>query len=146
MCEHCGCYDSPQIMRLHADHEQILREIALLTESLRAHDVASASERIAHLADVLAQHNARLGLVEPADIVDMCAEHHILDQALSRPVRSIVDVERAALLLTMLRRHIMTEEQDTFPYALQIFSHEDWDAVDQPTGVFSSTTPGSRSG
>ncbi len=139
MCEHCGCWELGAVRDLHADHLTILDACGRLSDALTG-AAGSEAVRVAHraLLDLLDRHERaeERGIYQevardaPEYIANLLAEHGEIGHLVRPPAGGAVSPDALRRGIAGLQRHIFTEEQDLFPYAYQILSHEQWDAVD----------------
>jgi len=160
MCEYCGCQALASIAALTAEHDQIVTMLGQARALLDGGDVAGAARVARRVTRVLGPHTVveEQGLF-PAlvddfpDHVERLREQHrhveaVLDEAdvvLAHAVNESSggsldgSVDGAALAgwpgrlraaSTLLRDHILAEQDGVFPAALAILSPQQWAEVD----------------
>lgn len=140
MCEHCGCETFGPIQDLHREHELILSVGARLATAISdGADDATLGGLMRSLVSVLSGHNAReeAGIYEalrssdPVYVDALERGHARIDDLLSSPATDAAGLRRILLGLSELHDHIFTEEQDTYPYAFQTLTADEWDLVEK---------------
>jgi hypothetical protein len=139
MCEHCTCQTFGPIEDLHADHELMLQMIGHIRSLLKAGgDGDDITGEIGPLLSLLRTHNAKeeagiyamLAQNEPAYIARLTAEHGPIELLLGALAHSGEGRAFIADGLHRLQDHIFTDEQDAYPFALQMLPPGQWDMVD----------------
>lgn len=140
MCSYCGCEAEPVIESLMQDHAVISHLAYRVGRALDSGD----PDRVVTLTDQLAGEFAVHSLGEEAglfaemraageaeaEISRLVADHVRLRAALADPgVTSRPDALRA--VLGELTEHAETEDDDLFPFALQVLPAAAWDRINQ---------------
>jgi hemerythrin-like domain-containing protein len=142
MCDHCGCQEIAAIADLTAEHDVIVTLCGQARRALNAGRLDTVADRAGDIAAVLAPHT----LVEEGALFPEMAkaygdhvrvlvqEHRFIEEALAATVAQAstdstwpVELERA---LTMLREHILKEQDGLFPAALATLDPAQWDLID----------------
>lgn len=139
MCEYCGCQDVPAIAELTAEHDDIVAQMAKVTEALDRGDAEGASQVCKQMLTVLGPHTTveEQGLFpamrgEFAEQVEaLQAEHRAIEAVLAEPPTNPDWPARLTAALHQLREHILKEQDGVFPASLAILAPEDWDHLDE---------------
>lgn len=142
MCSYCGCEAEPLITALMDDHAAIADLAYRAGQALDSGDSAAAGSLVAELARRFEVHSlkedARLFAELTAageaavEVERLLADHLRLRPLLASPgLAGRPDRLRAAL--ADLELHAQTEENDLFPYALQVLPAASWDRVNHVT-------------
>jgi hemerythrin-like domain-containing protein len=135
MCLYCGCEAEVVIAELMADHAKIADLGYRICRALDARDPNEAADLTQELAARFARHSSweEAGLfaqlrqrgeaVEETDRLD--DEHRRLRQALATE-KIVNDVERLRQLLIELAHHAEVEDNDLFPFAMQMLPDACW--------------------
>ncbi len=137
MCSYCGCEAEPVIEALMADHAWIASRVRAITRALGQNDTGNVQLLAAELAEEFGRHAAleEAGLFtqlrEAGEAVDeverLTVEHRQLAEGFSASVKSGGD--SLGILLAMLMRHAQAEDNDLFPYAMQMLPNECWEEI-----------------
>lgn len=144
MCEYCGCQSVPAIAELTAEHDRVVDLIGQVRGADRRGDLDNMIELSRRISAVLGPHT----LVEehglfpamatdfPEQIAALEAEHRRIEAVLgeaSDPTVSAGATWPARLIdvLTLLREHILKEQDGVFPAALSTLSTAQWDRVSE---------------
>lgn len=138
MCSYCGCEAEPLVTALMDDHAVIADLAYRAGQALEAGDTASAGSLMAELAGRFEVHSfkedtglfAELAAAGEAvgEVERLLADHRRLRPLLASPgLAGQPDRLRAAL--ADLEVHAQTEDNDLFPYALQVLPAASWDRV-----------------
>lgn len=138
MCEHCGCEQFGPIRELHSDHIQLLGWIDRIISALAANDLPAAEHLRLLMAALLERHDRfeeagiypQIAKVAPEYAVILDRGHHKIRQGMTSPLVTAADGERLKATLDILQRHIFMEEQDLFPYAMQMLGNDEWDQIE----------------
>lgn len=147
MCSYCGCEAEPVIESLMQDHAVISHLVYRVRRELAAGDVARAAELTADLAREFEVHSLgeEAGLFAEmsaagearAEIDRLIADHVRLRAALAEPGVLADPVAAATLRVVLddLVAHAETEDDDLFPFALQVLPAAAWDRINQLAAV-----------
>lgn len=142
MCSYCGCEAEPLITTLMGDHAVIADLAYRVGQAIDSGDAGGAGVLMADLAGRFEVHSlkedaglfAELSAAGEAvtEIERLLADHRRLRPLLASPdLTGHPDRLRAAL--ADLELHAQTEDNDLFPYALQVLPAASWDRVNQIT-------------
>ncbi|HVB41936.1 MAG TPA: hemerythrin domain-containing protein [Streptosporangiaceae bacterium] len=158
MCEYCGCQSLAAIDELTREHELVVN---LMSEVRAAHssaDTARMSELARQVAAVLGPHTEveEFGLFPaltadfPDHVAALEAEHRhvqaVLDEAAAGTPADPAWPDRLAATLTMLREHILKEQDGVFPAALASLTTAQWEAVEAVRSLVGTLVPRVRVG
>ncbi|MFI2433554.1 hemerythrin domain-containing protein [Streptomyces sp. NPDC018693] len=142
MCEYCGCQALESIGRLTQEHERVVTLISHVRDARRAGAVARMAELARAIAAVLAPHTEveEHGLFPalagefPEQIAALEAEHRRIEAVLAEADGPFLTdpgwPDRLIDALTLLREHILKEQDGVFPAALALLTPEQWETVD----------------
>lgn len=143
MCSYCGCEAEPLILALMDDHAVIADLAYRVGQALDAGQTATVRSLMAELAERFRVHSwqeesglfaelARAGEAT-AELARLVADHDRLRPLLAAPdIASQPDRLRHAL--AELAEHAQTEDNDLFPYALQVLPTTSWDQINGARG------------
>jgi hemerythrin-like domain-containing protein len=141
MCEYCGCQDVAAIAVLTREHGVVVNLGGEARRALAAGDLELAADRARAISAVLAPHTAveeralfpAMSAEFPGHVADLMGEHRVIEGVLAESVDGTptdpgwpARLDRA---LTLLREHILKEEDGLFPAALAGLSPADWDRL-----------------
>lgn len=140
MCSYCGCEAEPVIRSLMSDHAAIATRARRIRGALADNHLDAARRDVAELASFFEHH----GRVEEAglfaqlreageaagEVTGLEGDHRRLIAGLSRPdlVEHRQDLEQ---LLAELLAHAEVEDNDLFPFAMQVLPNPCWALVEQ---------------
>lgn len=142
MCEYCGCQAVPAVEALTREHDLVVNLIGGVRAAHAAGDMPGMAVLVGRIAAVLGPHTAveEEGLFPAlvADFPDHVAALHVehrrieavLDEAASGVPADPGWPVRLLETLSMLREHILKEQDGVFPAALATLGPADWDVVD----------------
>jgi hypothetical protein len=142
MCEYCGCQALPAIDELTREHDLVVGLIAEVRTAHRANDIARLARLARQIAAVLGPHTEveERGLFPalvgefPDHVAALAAEHRRIEGVLAAAGTGTPDDPawpgELVDALTMLREHILKEQDGVFPAALVSLGVDDWAAVD----------------
>ena len=144
MCSYCGCEAEPLITALMDDHAAMADLAYRAGQALDSGDIASARSLMAELSGRFEVHSfkedaglfAELAAAGEAagEVERLLADHRRLRPLLASPgLAGRPDRLRAAL--ADLELHAQTEDNDLFPYALQVLPAASWDRVNHMTAT-----------
>ncbi len=149
MCSYCGCESEPLITSLMDDHAVIANFAYRAIQALDFEDTAAIRSLMAELADRFRTHSlkeeaglfAELAAAGEAsdEVAQLLADHRRLRPLLAFPGLS-EQPEVIRVALGDLERHAQTEDNDLFPYALQVLPARSWNHINasaepQPTST-----------
>lgn len=155
MCEYCGCHSIGAIAELTREHEAVVNLISDV-RTASADDLAAMARTARQIAAILAPHTQveeeglfpALASEFPEHIAALRAQHDqiraVLDEATERTPTDPAWPHRLRDALTLLREHILAEQDGVFPAALTRLSPTDWDAVDAARVQAGSALPHAR--
>ncbi|KJE19755.1 hypothetical protein FF36_05954 [Frankia torreyi] len=142
MSEYCWCTATPAIEDLIREHDELVELSAEAREAYRRGDLESLIDCCARISTVLGPHTVveERGLFPPMaaefpeKIAILRGEHRRIEAVLAGAADGTArtDPTWAALaveMLTLLRRHIVKEQEGLFPAALAVLSNEQWDML-----------------
>ena len=138
MCSYCGCEAEPVIEELMADHADISDMAYRILGAVERGDAATAERVLGQVADRFARHSAteESGLFaqlraagEAVDEVDrLMGDHRRFRAELRQPGLVSRPAELRAILMD-LTVHAETEDDDLFPFAIQVLPATQWDTL-----------------
>lgn len=139
MCEYCGCQAVAAIDELTREHDRALDHVREAEQAAAAFDLDRARTACDQLRAILGPHTAveEQGLF-PALAADFRAKLEVLE-AEHRRIESVIDELRDPRptwqtelcdAMSMLRTHILKEQDGVFPAALATLTVADWQTVD----------------
>ena len=143
MCEYCGCQAIPAIEELTREHDGIVDLIGEVRTARRCGDVGRMIELGRQISVALGPHTVveEQGLFPalagefPEQIAALEGEHRRIEAVLAEgdDGRASADPtwpQRLIEVLTLLRVHILKEQDGVFPAALSILSNAQWELLD----------------
>ena len=142
MCDYCGCQEVRAIADLTAEHDRIVTLSGQARRAVHAGALDLAADLARDIAAVLAPHTlVEEGALFPAMTAEfgdhvrgLLDEHRIIEAVLARAADGTPTdpvwpglLERA---LTLLREHILKEQDGLFPAALATLGPDQWDEID----------------
>lgn len=143
MCEYCGCQEVTAIADLTREHDTVVGLFTGARAAVRAGDVAAAAVAARSIAEVLGPHSRveEEGLFPilardfPDEVAALCDEHRRIEAVLAEAATGVpIDPswpDRLLKALTLLRTHILKEQDGVFPAALAILGPADWDHMER---------------
>ena len=143
MCEYCGCQALATIDELTREHDLVVGLISKVRSAAAASDVPRMAELARSIADVLGPHTQveENGLFPvmavdfPGHIAALTAEHRqieaVLAEAATGPPADPGWPARLTGTLSLLRQHILNEQDGVFPAALATLTTADWEAIEK---------------
>ena len=143
MCEYCGCQVLTAIDELTREDDLVVRLIAQVRSAAAASDTPRMAQLARGIAAVLGTHTQlednRLFPVLEADfperIAVLRAEHlsveAVLDEASAGTPTDPDWPGRLTEALSLLREHILQEQDGVFPAALASLATSDWEAIEE---------------
>jgi len=143
MCQYCGCQEVAAIAELTAEHDVVVTLIRNLGEQLAAGRLADVAATSRLISEVLRPHTIveeeglfpELSQEFPGQLEGLMAEHRTVERVLEEAVEGVpVDPtwpERLQTTLTMLRNHILKEQDGVFPAAVISLGAEQWERVER---------------
>lgn len=138
MCSYCGCEAEPAIQKLMDEHAVIGDLVYRVRAALEAGDADEAERLTDRLADEFERHTlgeeaglfARMREAGEAlnELDGLLEDHRRLRPAL-RERGLTADADRLRVTLRAVTRHAEIEDNDLFPYALQLMPDEQWAAL-----------------
>ena len=143
MCEYCGCQDIPVIDELTREHDHVVNLIGGVRAAHAAGDVAELARMAGEIRRLLEPHTeVEEGGLFPA-LADEFPEHIGILEAEHRQIASVLDEAADAVpadpawpnrllsTMSMLREHILREQDGVFPAALASLDSSDWEAMEK---------------
>jgi hemerythrin-like domain-containing protein len=142
VCEYCGCQEVDAIAELTAEHDIVVNLSGQARRALRAGSLDLAAELSRDIARVLAPHTAvEEGALFPALAMEygshvrgLVDEHRLIESVLAASrdgtPADLAWPGRLEQALTLLREHILKEQDGLFPAALATLDPAQWDEVD----------------
>ena len=135
MCEYCGCQALTAIDELTREHDLVVRLISQVRSAAVASDTPRMAELARGITAVLGPHTQveedGLFPVLEADF----PEHLAVLRAEHRSVEAVpADPDwpgRLTETLSMLREHILAEQDGVFPAAQASLATSDWEAIEE---------------
>lgn len=138
MCDYCGCRTQPAIAQLADEHERIDALADELAHAAHQRDRVAVTKAAAALTATLRPHTqqeeqllvelARAGVTDP--VTALRADHRELDTVFAAAAHGD-DVDEPLLsdAVQQLHDHILREEHDVFPAALQLLDAAAWERI-----------------
>ena len=142
MCEYCGCQDLVTIADLTAEHDVLVNLSGQACRALVAGDLDVAADLTRAMAAVLAPHTSveeeALFPAMAAEFGDhvhgLLSEHRLIEDVLKESADVTPDdptwPERLEQALSVLREHIIKEQDGLFPAALATLDATEWDQLE----------------
>ncbi len=142
MCEYCGCQALATIDELTREHDLVVNMIGETRAAHAVSDTARMAGLARQIAAILGPHTEveERGLFPaltadfPDHVAGLKAEHRRVEAALGEAAAGTPDdpawPARFAEALTLLREHILKEQDGVFPAALATLGAADWEAAE----------------
>lgn len=142
MCEYCGCQALATIDELTMEHERVVTLISHARDAHRDGRMTRMAELAREISAVLGPHTKveEQGLFPvlaaefPEKIAALEDEHRRIEAVLAEADGPFLAdptwPDRLIETLTLLREHILKEQDGVFPAALANLSIEEWEAVE----------------
>ncbi len=142
MCEYCGCQALATIGELTREHDLVVNMIGEARAAHAVSDTARMAGLARQIAAILGPHTEveERGLFPaltadfPDHVAGLKAEHRRVEAALGEAAAGTPDdpawPARFAEALTLLREHILKEQDGVFPAALATLGAADWEAAE----------------
>jgi hemerythrin-like domain-containing protein len=142
MCEYCGCQQSATIAELYREHESVVTLVGDIRSALRAQrreDVVTSCQQI---LDILAPHTVveeeglfpEMAQEFPQHIEALRSEHREIEKVLGEALDSFPEdptwPDRLLSVLSLLREHILREQDGVFPAALIALDPDQWERIE----------------
>lgn len=144
MCDYCGCQQSVQaIADLTAEHDAAVALLGGVRDAVGAGDLGAVAVAAREIAGLLAPHTAveeeglfpALAADFPDHVACLEGEHRLVEGVLAEAADGVPSDPswpgRLLEAMTVLREHILAEQDGVFPAALAQLVPADWDAVDE---------------
>ena len=143
MCEYCGCQALTAIDELTREHDLVVRLISQVRSAAAASDTPRMAELARGITAVLGPHtqveeDGLFPVLEadfPEHLAVLRAEHRsveaVLDEASAGTPADPDWPGRLTETLSMLREHILAEQDGVFPAALASLATSDWEAIEE---------------
>ena len=141
MCQNCGCLANTLINELTEEHDRVVELIRSAGEHQRAGRAAETIETCRQITAVLGPHTIveETGLFRelldefPEQLAGLVAEHRQIEQVLGEVTENALSdpgwTERLRKALTLLREHILKEQDGVFPAAVIALDGNQWERV-----------------
>ena len=138
MCSYCGCEAEPVIEELMADHADISDMAYRILGAVERGDAPTAERVLVEVADRFARHSemeeaglfAQLRATGEAveEVERLTGDHRRFRTELRQPglVRRPAELRSLLMDLTV---HAETEDDDLFPFAIQVLPALQWDSL-----------------
>ena len=142
MCEYCGCQAVETIGQLTMEHETVVNLIGQVRDADRAGEVTRMAELAREIAAVLGPHTEveehglfpAMAVDFPDKIAALEAEHRRIEAVLAEADGPFLAdptwPKRLIEILSLLREHILKEQDGVFPAALAVLDTEQWEAIE----------------
>ena len=142
MCEYCGCQALATIDELTREHDLVVNMIGEARAAHAVSDTARMAGLARQIAAILGPHTEveERGLFPaltadfPDHVAGLKAEHRRVEAALGEAAAGTPDdpawPARFAEALTLLREHVLKEQDGVFPAALATLGAADWEAAE----------------
>lgn len=142
MCEYCGCRDLVTIADLTAEHDVLVNLSGRARRALLAGDLHAAADLTRAMSTVLVPHTSvEEEALFPAmaaefgdHVHDLLSEHRLIEGVLTESADGTPDdptwPERLEHALSVLREHIIKEQDGLFPAALATLDPTEWDHLE----------------
>lgn len=143
MCDWCGCDKIRTVAELTEEHDQVISLIGDVLKAISSNEIDVVAEVVRHMIDILAPHTEveEDGLFPamaehfPGNVARLVDEHRhietVLNEALNGTPSDPSWPKRLSDILTLLRLHIIREENDLFPSAQQFLDPEQWVVIEE---------------
>ena len=143
MCEYCGCQEVTAIAELTQEHDTVVGMFAGARAAVGARDVAAAAAVARSIAEVLGPHTRVeedglfpiLAMEFPDEVAALREEHRRIEAVLAEAAADVPTdpfwPDRLLVALTVLRTHILKEQDGVFPAALASLRPADWERVER---------------
>ncbi|MFC0602520.1 hemerythrin domain-containing protein [Streptomyces palmae] len=142
MCEYCGCQSVAAIDELTREHDEVVTLISHVRGARRDGDIPGMAELARRITAVLVPHTRveehglfpAMAAEFPDHIAALEAEHRRIEAVLAEAAPGVPAdptwPDRLLEVLTLLRDHILKEQDGLFPASLATLSTEEWEAVE----------------
>jgi hemerythrin-like domain-containing protein len=142
VCEYCGCQQIATIGELTREHDDVVTLISRLRTFLKDGHHQEAAARCQQILDVLAPHTVveEEGLFPemagefPDHIEALRSEHREIEKVLGEAADGYPDdptwPDRLQHVLTLLRDHILKEQDGVFPAAAIALDTDQWERIE----------------
>ncbi|MCK9874270.1 hemerythrin domain-containing protein [Frankia sp. AgPm24] len=142
MSDYCWCLATPAIDDLIREHDELVELSALARAAYRCGDIEALVESCTAITSVLGPHTEveerglfpPMAVEFPEKIAILCGEHRRIEAVLAGATDGTAGTDpawpaRVIETLTLLRRHIVKEQEGLFPAALSVLSSDDWELL-----------------
>jgi len=142
MCEYCGCQQIAVIGELTREHDAVVALISQIKSSLAGQHLENAAASCQQMSSLLAPHTVveEQGLFPemtdefPDHIEVLRSEHREIEKTLGEATGGVPDdptwPDRLLGALTLLREHILKEQDGVFPAALAALDADQWERIE----------------
>jgi hemerythrin-like domain-containing protein len=148
MCEYCGCQQIAVIGELTREHDAVVALISQIKSSLAGQRLADAAGRCREISSILAPHTVveEQGLFPemtdefPDHVEVLRSEHREIENVLGEAAGGLPDdptwPDRLTGVLSLLREHILKEQDGVFPAALAALDADQWERIEAVRAQF----------
>jgi hypothetical protein len=133
--DYCWCLATPAIEELIREQDELVELSALARAACRCGDLDALVECVSAISSVLGTHTEvkERGLF-PEKIAVLLGEHRRIEAVLAGATDGTARTDpgwpaRVTETLTLLRRHIVKEQEGLFPAALSILTSDEWEKL-----------------
>jgi hemerythrin-like domain-containing protein len=140
--DYCWCLATPAIEELIREQDELVELSALARAACRCGDLDALVECVSAISSVLGTHTEvkERGLFPPMaaefpeKIAVLLGEHRRIEAVLAGATDGTARTDpgwpaRVTETLTLLRRHIVKEQEGLFPAALSILTSDEWEKL-----------------
>ena len=152
MCEYCGCQQIAVIGELTREHDAVVALISAIKSSLAGQHLEHAAASCQQMSSLLAPHTLveEQGLFPemtdefPDHIEVLRSEHREIEKTLGEATGGVPDdptwPDRLLAALTLLREHILKEQDGVFPAALAALDADQWERIEAVRDQFGAAS------
>ncbi len=142
MCEYCGCQDIDVINELTREHDAVVAFIGRIHRSLQDQRLDDVAESCRQISVILAPHTVveeeglfpEMAAEYPDHIEALRSEHREIESVLDEAADGTPDdpawPERLLGAVSLLRDHILKEQDGVFPAALVALDPDQWERIE----------------
>lgn len=148
MCEYCGCQEIAVIGELTREHDAVVAVISRVKSSIAGQHLEDAAASCRQISSLLAPHTEveEQGLFPemtdefPDHVEVLRSEHREIENVLGEAAGGLPDdptwPDRLTGVLSLLREHILKEQDGVFPAALAALDADQWERIEAVRAQF----------
>ncbi|CAO5191288.1 Hemerythrin-like domain-containing protein [Frankia sp. AiPs1] len=142
MSDYCWCLATPAIEELIREHDELIELTALARAAYRCGDIEALVECCIAITTVLGPHIEveerglfpPMAVEFPEKIAILSGEHRRIEAVLAGATDGTANTDpawpaRVIDMLTLMRRHIVKEQEGLFPAALTVLTSDQWELL-----------------